>query len=93
MPETRHGIPPEFLDAADRFVQLANEINEKYPRDWVAATLMYAAARYTAFVTLTSDDAQAPQSDHATRYFTDQFEKMLRDNLDELTPVYRGAQA
>jgi Protein of unknown function (DUF3144) len=93
MPETRHGIPPEFLDAADRFVQLANELNDKYPRDWVAATLLYGAARYAAFVTLTTDEATPPQDEHVTRYFTGQFEKMLRDNLDELTPLYRGAQA
>ena len=93
MPETRHAIPPEFLDAADRFVQLANELNNKYPRDWVAATLLYGAARYAAFVTLTSEEATPPQDEHVTRYFTDQFEKMLRDNLDELTPTYRSARA
>lgn len=59
MPQTRHGIPPEFLDAADEFVQLANKLNERYPRDWVAAVMMYATARYDAFVWLTREDRSA----------------------------------
>ena len=42
MPETRHGIPPEFLDAADEFVQLANRMTDSHAREWVAATMMYA---------------------------------------------------
>jgi len=66
--QTRHGIDPEFLDAADRFVQLANELNDKYSREWVRAAMMYAAAHYAA-----------------------EYDKMLRDNVDEIEPVYRSA--
>ncbi|HXF47202.1 MAG TPA: DUF3144 domain-containing protein [Burkholderiaceae bacterium] len=91
MSQTRHGIPPEFLDAADRFVQLANELNDRYPRDWVRAAMMYAAARYNAFVWLTRDENTQPTLAEAAAYYAGEYERMLRDNVDELAPVYRAA--
>ncbi len=93
MPQTRHGIPPEFLDAADEFVQLANKLNERYPRDWVAAAMMCATARYNAFVWLTREDRPAQTLDEAAAYYTSEYDKMLRDNVDELAPHYRAAAA
>jgi hypothetical protein len=93
MPQTRHGIPPEFLDAADEFVQLANKLNERYPRDWVAAVMMYATARYNAFVWLTREDRPAQTLDEAAAHYASEYDKMLRDNVDELTPHYRGTPA
>ena len=87
-PETRHGIPPEFLDAADQFVQLANRLNDTYPRDWVRAALMYAAARYNAFTWLTREEDPAQPLDQAAAYFASEYDKMLRDNVDELGPHY-----
>ena len=67
--QTRHGIEPAFLDAADRFVQLANELNANYPRDFVRAALMYAAARYTAFTWLSREDAPDLTLVHAAALF------------------------
>jgi hypothetical protein len=91
MTETRHGIPPEFLDAADEFVQLANRMTENYGREWVAATMMYAAARFNAFAWLTREDRPGQSLDAAVAYYGSEYQKMLRDNVDELTPHYRGA--
>jgi hypothetical protein len=93
MPQTRHGMPPEFLDAADEFVQLANKLNERYPRDWVAAAMMYATARYNAFVWLTRDERPDQTLDQAAVYYASEYDKMLRDNVDELAPHYRAAAA
>ncbi len=93
MAQTRHDIPQEFLDAADRFVQLANEINDEYSRDWVAAVMMYATARYNAFVWLTRESEPHQTQDQAAAYYAGQYDKMLRDNLDELKPIYEGAVA
>lgn len=93
MPQTRHGIPPEFLDAADEFVQLANKLNERYPRDWVAAVMMYATARYNAFVWLTRDERPEQTLDQAAAHYASEYDKMLRDNVDELTPHYRDTPA
>ena len=88
--ETRHGIDPEFLDAADRFVQLANELNEKYSREWVRAAMMYAAARYNAFVWLTRENEPEQTLEHAAAYYASEYDSMLRDNVDEIEPVYRA---
>jgi LPS sulfotransferase NodH len=88
--ETRHGIDPEFLDAADRFVQLANELNEKYSREWVRAAMMYAAARYNAFVWLTRENEPEQTLEQAAAYYASEYDRMLRDNVDEIEPVYRA---
>lgn len=93
MPETRHGIPPEFLDAADQFVQLANRMTDAYAREWVAAAMMYATARFNAFAWLTREDKPGQTLDEAAAYFRAEYEKMLRDNVDELMPHYRDAAA
>lgn len=91
MPQTRHGIPPEFLDAADEFVQLANRMTDNYGRDWVAAAMMYATARFNAFVWLTREGRPDQSLDAAAAYYTAEYDKMLRDNVDALTPHYRAA--
>jgi hypothetical protein len=93
MPETRHGIPPEFLDAADEFVQLANRMTDERARQWVAAAMMYATARFNAFVWLTREDRPEQTLDQAAAYLATEFAKMLRDNVDELAPHYRAAAA
>lgn len=92
-PETRHGIDPEFLDAADRFVQLANELNEKYPREWVRAAMMYAAARYNAFVWITREESLDQTLEQAAAYYASEYDKMLRDNVDEIEPAYRASSS
>ena len=92
-PKTRHGIEPEFLDAADRFVQLANELNEKYPREWVRAAMMYATTRYNAFVWLTREENLEQTLDQAAAYYASEYDKMLRDNVDEIGPAYRDVNS
>lgn len=93
MSETRHGIPPEFLDAADEFVQLANRMTDSYAREWVAATMMYACARFNAFAWLTREDKPEQTLDAAIAYYASEYGKMLGDNVEELTPHYRDAVA
>ena len=90
--QTRHNIPPEFLDAADEFVQLANKFNENYPREWVRAVMMYATARYNAFVWVTRDKDPEQTIDAAAAYYASEYDKMLRDNVDEIEPQYRAAR-
>lgn len=85
----KYEIPEEFLDAADRFVTLANELGEQYSPDWVRAVLMYAAARYNAFNWLTSERPEQ-SLDAAAAYFRNEYETMFRENIKEIEPVYRG---
>jgi hypothetical protein len=89
-PETRHGLEPEFLDAADRFVQLANQLNDTYSREWVRAAMMYATARYNAFTWITREEDPGQTLDQAAAYYASEYDRMLRDNVDEIEPVYRA---
>ena len=81
-------MPPEFFDAADRFVTLANELGDANPRDWVRAVLMYAAARYNAFTWLTRDTDGGQSLDEAALYFSGEYATMLRENVKEMAPHY-----
>ncbi len=78
------------MDAADRFVTLANEMGEQHSPDWVRAVLMYAAARYNAFNWLTDNEERDRSLDAAAAYFRNEYETMFRENIKELEPVYRG---
>lgn len=76
----------QFRAMADSFIHLANEHSDTTPHDQVAAALAYAAARYASFVASTKSDTQAQFSagkDEALAYFVNQFEGMLRENLDD----------
>jgi hypothetical protein len=92
MAGSKYEIPDEFLDAADRFVSLANELGENVSRDWVRAVMMYATARYNAFTWITRDDDSGQTVDQAAAYFRNEYETMFRENLKEIEPVYRAAQ-
>lgn len=88
----KYEIPDEFLEAADKFVALANELGENVSPDWVRAVMMYAAARYTAFNWLTSEQTAGQKVDEAAAYFRGEYETMFRENVKEMEPVYRNAR-
>jgi hypothetical protein len=92
MSPQKYEIPPEFLDAADRFVALANEMGDEFSADWVRAVIMYAAARYSAFNWLTGDENSQQTLEQAAAYFRNEYETMFRENVKELEPVYRAAR-
>jgi hypothetical protein len=91
MAQRKYELPDEFLEAADRFVALANEMSENVSRDWVRAVMMYATARYNAFTWITRDDEPGQTADQAATYFRNEYETMFRENIDEIEPVYRAA--
>jgi hypothetical protein len=91
MAQRAYEIPDEFQAAADRFIELANEIAGEANRDWVRAVLMFAAARYNAFTWITRDDAPGQTLEEAVAHFRNEYETMLRENIRELTPVYAQA--
>ena len=86
----KYELPDEFLEAADRFVALANEFGEGVSRDWVRAVMMYATARYNAFTWITGDRHPAHTVDQAAAYFRGEYETMFRENVKEIEPVYRA---
>ncbi len=78
--------PDEFWDRADSFIELANKYCDDVKIGQVSSSLLYAAARFNSFVVASSaKDAEEMirEKDAAIEYFTEQYKKMLSENLDE----------
>jgi hypothetical protein len=95
------GIDAAFWERADAIIALANEQGTKAPNSNVSASLLYAAARFNAFI-VASDTRDAAtmkaDKDEAIRYFTEEYRKMLSQNFDDYIDNFdgylpRGAQA
>ena len=75
-----------FWDMTDSFIQLANtHLNEAKPSR-VSASALFAASRFNAFVISAAAESKAQliaEKESAIAYFLEQYEKMLRENLDE----------
>ena len=76
-----------FWQRADEVINLANEQCEKAESsDEVIASLLYASARFNAFLIAAAAQSAADiQSgkDDAVAYFTEQYRQLLQDNLDD----------
>jgi hypothetical protein len=76
----------QFWDLADSFIQLANTHLDAAKPSKVSASALFAAARFNAFVITAAAENKAQfiaEKESAIAYFLDQYEKMLRENLDE----------
>jgi hypothetical protein len=75
-----------FYDMADAYIALANtQLSEAKPSR-VSAAALFAAARFNAFVIAAAAENKAQliaEKEAAIAYFMDQYEKMLRENIDE----------
>ena len=76
----------QFWDLADAYIALANtQLNEAKPSR-VSAAALFAAARFNAFVITAASGSKAEfiaEKEAAIAYFLQQYETMLRENLDE----------
>lgn len=80
------GIDAAFWERADAIIALANEQGTKVPNSNVSASLLYAAARFNAFIVASDTrDAATMKADkeEAIRYFTEEYRKMLSQNFDD----------
>ncbi len=75
-----------FYDMADAYIALANtQLNEAKPSR-VSAAALFAASRFNAFLIATASESKEQmiaEKEAAIAYFLDQYEKMLRENIDE----------
>jgi len=75
----------------DTFIDQANELAEHNSRENVGLALLYAAARFNAYVvsqhaqTLEDYDKDTPR---ARKFFTGQYAQMLDENLADYKKVY-----
>lgn len=76
----------QFWELADSFIQLANTHLSDAKPSKVSASALFAAARFNAFVITAATENKAQliaEKESAIAYFLEQYEKMLRENLDE----------
>ena len=81
----------QFREIADAFIDLANDQSNRFNRENVSLALLYAAARFNAFIVAGhADDGAAYDRDRdsAFDYFTGEYQRMLKENLDQYRKIF-----
>ena len=73
-----------FHEVADEFINLANDLSDDWALPFLSAAIMYAAARYNAF-NFQTVDGEEHNREEAIRYYTEQYSKMLRESMKEVS--------
>jgi hypothetical protein len=74
-----------FYKRADAHIHLANEETEEVSHEAVNASMMFASARFCAFLSargFQSGEAMGAKRDETVEYFVAGFRQMLEGNLD-----------
>jgi hypothetical protein len=79
-----------FFEMADRFLAVANELAEDAPVSRISAAMMFATARFNAFLAQTEGLPPGHVDEATVRYFADEYEKMLRENMGQALSSRRG---
>lgn len=77
---------PEFWTRVNSLIDLANTQCDSADPSEVCASTMYASARFNAFIvarTTNGPEHMQQEKERALEYFTDQFRKMMAENLDD----------
>jgi len=81
----------EFFDRADAIIALANSQCDDFPIGKVSSSLLFAAARFNAFIVASSAkdlDQLKEEKEEAIKYFKQQYEKVFIENMDEYIKNY-----
>jgi hypothetical protein len=79
-------IDDQFYRRADSFIDVANQYCPETERNQVSASLLYAAARFNAWVSATGFESEAEMraARSATiEFFIAQYREMLEENIDD----------
>lgn len=82
---------PEFWERADAIINIANKQCDSATSGKVSSSLLYAASRFNAFIVAsgsTSLEELKNDKEDAIKYFTEQYKKMLIENLDDYIENY-----
>lgn len=74
-----------FYKRADAHINLANEAVGEATPEMVNASMMFASARFSAFISargFQSGEAMAAKREETVKYFVEGFQQMLEGNLD-----------
>ena len=79
-------VSEAFWERADEIINLANQQSETATNDGVNASLLYATARFNAFLVASSAETATELKagkETAVAYFTEQYRNQLIEHLDE----------
>ena len=75
-----------FYDLADAHIRVANEQMGQVKLSLASAAMLFAASRFNAFVIMAASADKGEmlaQKEAAIAYFLNEYEKNLRENIDE----------
>jgi hypothetical protein len=73
-----------FFALADVFVNTANDMSEDVTPARISAAMMFATARWNAFVAQAQGLPPGEADEETVAYFTAEYERMLRENLAQI---------
>lgn len=85
-------ISEDFWKRADEYIAIANSQSKREDAGKVGASLLYAAARFSAFdVASKVDNAEEmiDSKEDAISFYVEQFKKMITENMDEYIDNYQ----
>ena len=76
----------KFIKIADHFIGEANQQCNENDHQLVNASLLYASARFSAFITASLAESKEnfeESSDKAIAFYVEEFEKMLKEHMNQ----------
>ena len=90
---SKEEVSPEFWKRADEIIAVANDQCKSEATGKVGSSLLYAAARFSAFDVASSSsniEEMKTDKDEAISFYLEQFKKMLIENMDEYIENYES---
>ena len=81
----------KFIRMADHFIEQANQQCNENDHQLVNASLLYASARFSAFITASlaeSKETFEKNTDEAVAFYVSEFEKMLREHMKQYKSTF-----
>ena len=82
----------EFWEITDEFIKLANDQCDKHKNGKVSTSILFSAARFNSFMyasTAKDLDDFMKDKDMAIEYLTEQYKKVLTENLSDYEKNYK----
>lgn len=82
----------DFYTMADKFIDLANTECEQKEPSFIGSSMLFATARFSAFVVASQVQDQAAyeaELERAQAFFTGEFERMLKQNMEDYKTAFQ----
>jgi len=89
--KTIQKMDKDFFKRTDAFIKVANELTNDHDLGKVSASMLYAAARFNAFIVASSAENKEEADKNkveAIEYFTSQYRSMLLANMNDYIEKY-----